>query len=492
MGRRQSFLLTVAASVAALVLAAPSSAVAAPAPGAPGVGDPYFPTYGNGGYDVRHYRVVTSYDPATDRIRGRTTITARATQDLSRFDLDFALTTSEVLVNGYRARIHTAGTELVVTPRNPVERGGRMDVVVTYTGIPSTVEVNGLTPWMRTADGALAVGEPEISSWWFPSNDHPRDKATYDIVTSVPAGVEVISNGRLRSHATRSGRTVWHWREAQPMATYLAYVAIGQYEITRGVTSSGVPWLNAFSKMLDERGTAARQSVGATPRIIEWESRLFGPYPFDTVGGVVPAHDFGFALENQSRPVYTPGFWADGRYDAVVVHELAHQWFGDSVSVHNWRDIWLNEGFASMAEWLYTEDHGGPSAQETFDGTYGNVPADDPFWDVVIGDPGAANLFHRAVYDRGAMTLQALRNRVGDATFRRILRDWVRQHHFGDASVADFVALSEHDSGMDLENFFRAWLYTGSKPAATSENGIPTRSSVTVHRAPSERDTLRR
>jgi aminopeptidase N len=494
MRRRRSLLLAAAASAAAVVLAAPATAVATPAPGAPGIGDPYYPTYGNGGYDVSHYTIVTSYDPATDRLRGTTAIAARATQDLSRFDLDFALTTTAVLVDGEPATTSTSGTELVVTPRRPIRRGEPLDVLVTYTGIPSQVTVNGLKPWVRTPDGAVAVGEPEIAAWWFPSNDHPRDKATYDIVTTVPAGVEVVSNGLLTAHATHGGRSVWAWRETKPMATYLAFVAIGQYDITHGVTSDGVPWLNAFSTGLDAtRGPAARTSVGHTPQILDWETRLFGPYPFETAGGVVPSADFGFALENQTRPVYSPEFWRDGApYDSVVVHELAHQWFGDSVSVHNWRDIWLNEGFASIAEWLYTEDHGGPTAQQTFDMTYLQHPADDTFWKVPIGDPGVANLFSDPVYDRGAMALQALRNRIGDATFRRTLRDWAQRKRYGNGSIPEFVALSEQESGTDLGDFFQTWLYTPAKPAPTSENGIPASSPATVHHVLTERAALRR
>jgi aminopeptidase N len=492
MGRHRSLLLTVAASVAALVVAVPSAAVAAPVPGAPGIGDPYFPTYGNGGYDVRHYTIVTSYDPATDRLRGTTTIDALATQDLSRFDLDFALTATKVLVDGHPARTSASGAELTVTPRHPLARGGRMRVVVTYTGVPGTVEVNGLKPWIHDRNGTLAVGEPEIAAWWFPSNDHPRDKATYDTVTTVPAGVEVIGNGRLLAHGTHSGRSVWHWRESEPMATYLAFVAIGQYEITRGTTASGIPWLNAFSTVPDPRAPFARASVGRTPQIIEWERALFGPYPFETVGGVVPAQDFRFALENQSRPVYSPELWAADRSDSVVVHELAHQWFGDSVSVHDWRDIWLNEGFATFTEWLYAEEHGGRGAQQTLTATYAAHDAADPFWDVVIGDPGPARLFSVAVYDRGAMTLQALRDRIGDATFRRTLRDWVQANRYGNGTVAEFVALSERNSGADLGKFFGAWLYTPARPAPTSDNGIPAGSVATVHGARSQRATPRR
>jgi aminopeptidase N len=455
-------------------MAVPSAAVAVPAPGAPGLGDPYYPLDGNGGYDVEHYAITIGYDPAGDRVTGTTVITAEATQDLSRFDLDFALTATKVTVNGTPAKSAVSGTELVVTPRRALTKGKRMVVTVSYTGVPSAVTVDGESPWTRMPGGAIAVNEPKIAPWWFPSNDHPQDKASYDIVTTVPAGLQVLSNGLLRSSATRGGKSTFHWRERKPMTTYLAFVAIGKYDITSGRTASGIPYVNAVAKDVGANGPAAKTSLAKTPEIIEWEAGVFGPYPFESVGGVVPERPFGFALENQTRPVYSPHFWDAGRNgDYVVVHELAHQWFGDSVSVHRWKDIWLNEGFASMAEWLYSEHVGDGTAQQVSDGYYAQYAADDPFWTVRIGDPGPTNQFDRAVYRRGAMTLQALRTRVGDPVFFRTLREWAAVEKYRNGSIEEFSALAERNSGQKLGTFFQTWLYTPSKPARTAENGLP-------------------
>ena len=486
MRRGMTSVLTAVLSVVVLVLTAtPSTAAAAPTPGAPGIGDAYFPTYGNGGYDAEHYAISIGYDPTTGVLAGTTVVTATATQDLSRFDLDFALTASAVSVNGAPARTSASGTELVVTPSHPLSRGERMTVTVTYGGKPADTRPNSFSPWLRTPTGAVLVGEPEASAWWFPGNDHPRDKATYDVTVTVPAGLQAISNGRGGVTRTDSVSSTWRWQESRPMATYLAFVAIGRYGITRGRTRSGIPYLNAVASGLGTRRAPARAAMARTAEIVDWEARTFGPYPFDTVGGVVPDADFGFALETQTRPVYSPVFFAGSQSAEVVVHELAHQWFGDSVSVHGWRDIWLNEGFATAAEWLYREHVGKATAPESLVAAYRQYPADDPLWRVTIGDPGQSDLFSAAVYDRGAMTLIALRNRVGGTAFLRLLREWAARHRYGNATVEEFVALAEHICGQDLRRFFRTWLSTPSKPAATPANGLPPNAAETGATRPS-------
>jgi hypothetical protein len=213
-------------------------------------------------------------------------------------------------------------------------------------------------------------------------------------------------------------------------------------------------------------GAIAAGSLAREPEIIKFESDIFGPYPFSAVGGIVDdVAGLGFALENQTRPIYAREFFTDPvNGDSVVVHELAHQWYGDSLSVANWRDIWLNEGFATYAEWMWSEREGLGTAQEIFDGFYDGIPADDPFWSLRIGDPGPDRLFDIAVYWRGGMTLHALRLQVGDAAFFRILKSWAATHAGGNLSIAQFVALSEQISGQQLDDLFNAWLYTPSKP----------------------------
>ncbi|AKU17914.1 M1 family metallopeptidase [Luteipulveratus mongoliensis] len=461
------------ALAAVLGLATTGTASAAPSDvGSPGIGDPYYKDYGNGGYDVGHYAIDVDYDPATDLITGTTTITATATQNLRKFDLDLALKATAVTVNGVPAKFSKPTShELAVVPKVPVVTGGPLKITVTYAGVPSTTKVNGFSPWVKTDDGAVAVGEPEIAAWWYPSNDHPRDKATFDVKATVPKGLQALSNGTLKK--TQYGRDgdTWVWHSAKPQATYLTFLAMGHFDITQGVGASGLPWINAVASNGGQEGEYAKKDLARTSEVIDFHSRAWGKYPFEITGGVAPAADFGFALENQTRPVYTRGFWRNGPNIYVIVHEQAHQWFGDAVSVHDWKDIWLNEGFASFAEWYWSEMHGEGSGQEILASYYAN-PDSSALWKLPIGDPGAGKEFSGQVYDRGAMTLQALRNRIGDPAFFQVMRTWVPKHRYGNGAIAEFVALAEKTSGEDLGGFFRNWLYTASKPAKTAENGL--------------------
>ncbi|WP_430542461.1 M1 family metallopeptidase [Streptomyces iconiensis] len=454
------------AVAASLLLAVPASA-AEPSPGTPGVGDPYYPEYGNGGYDVSHYDLRLTYQPKTDALQGTATLLATATQDLSRFNLDFALDVSEIRVNGKKAKFATSGAhELEVTPAKPLAKGDKATVVVRYKGVPSKVVVNGFTSWHRTPDGGVAANEPEAAWWWFPSNDHPSDKASYDVSVSVPDGTQAISNGTLQSQTSRAGWTRYNWRSRAPQATYLATLAVGRFDITKDRTDSGLPVINAYSKDLGEHDGAARASVERTAEITEWLEGYFGKYPFDAMGGYVPNTDTTYALETQTRPFYSPDDFADGSNTSVVVHEMAHQWYGDSVSLKGWKDIWINEGFARYSQWLWSEDQGEGTAQELADYAYASHPANESFWKVKPGDPGPDNQFHRAVYDRGAMAVQALRNKVGDKAFFKILKGWPQQHAGGNANVGDFTAYAEKVSGKPLASLFDTWLFQPTKPEA--------------------------
>lgn len=457
-----------ALAAASLLLAIPASA-ATPSPGAPGIGDPYYPYYGNGGYDVSHYDLRLRYQPGTDELEGTATIQARTTQDLSSFDLDFLLDVSEVRVNGAEAAFtHSQQHELVVTPKTPLAEGTTATVVVRYRGVPSTKSAYGFTAWHRTPDGAVAADEPESAWWWFPSNDHPSDKATYDVSVAVPDGTQAVSNGTLQSTVSKLGWTRYTWRQNKPQATYLATLALGRFDITTGTSEGGVPVVNAYSKDLGDNDGAARASVERTGEIVDWLSGYFGPYPFASAGGYVPNTTTGYALETQTRVYYSPKQFANGSNTSVVVHELAHQWYGDDVSLKRWKDIWINEGFARYAQWLWSEHEGEGTTQELADYVYDSHPAGDAFWTVRPGDPGPDGQFDIAVYDRGALAIQALRDKVGDKAFFAILKGWPRDHAYGNASVTDFRRYAERVSGKKLTALFDTWLFQPVKPGASA------------------------
>jgi aminopeptidase N len=474
------------ASAAAMTLFAGTALAASP--GAPGAGDPYFPTYGNGGYDVSHYDIRLNYNPDGDQLSGTTTILAKATEDLTQFDLDFLLKVKSVRVNNVPTTFVSDNGELILTPRGGVRKGQDLTIVVTYADSPSTVkDRNGFTAWTKTPDGALAIGEPEIASWWFPSNDHPTDKATFDVNVAVPNGVEAISNGTFVGQTRQiNGWTRWNWRSTKPQATYLTFLTIGQFEIRQGTTPSGQPYVNAYSERLGDNADAAKASIERTPEVIEFLSQNVGPYPFEAQGGIATP-GLGYALENQTRPNYDTAFFRRGANTYVIAHELGHQWFGDSVSVHHWRDIWLNEGFASYLEWLWSEHIGEGTAQENSDYTYDLYPADDPFWQVLPGDPGSDKVFDNAVYDRGALTLHALRVAVGDDKFFEILKTWTAEKKYSDATIEEFIAVAERVSGQQLDQLFQTWLFTKGKPAqAPGRTADAAAKSLSVASAPAK------
>ncbi|MDQ4031894.1 MAG: M1 family peptidase, partial [Actinomycetota bacterium] len=230
-------------------------------------------------------------------------------------------------------------------------------------------------------------------------------------------------------------------------------------------TPNGRPFITAYSNDLGDAAGAAHASVERSPEIVEFQETLFGPYPFEAQGGVAgPPDGIGFALENQTRPVYGPGYWRAGSNTYVVTHEIAHQWFGNSVAVGQWRDIWLNEGFATYAEWLYTERTGGRSAQQMAELTYQRRPAGTEYWRTTPGDPGAADVLSGPVYTRGAMALQALRVEVGDEDFFTALRTWATERRGGNGTVADFLAVIERVSNEQVDDVAQTWLFTPSRP----------------------------
>ncbi|AWE50990.1 M1 family metallopeptidase [Streptomyces nigra] len=437
-------------------------------PGGPGVRDPYFPKAGNGGYDVGHYALDLSYDPATRHLAGTAEITARAKKDLSAFDLDLTgLDVERVEVEGRPARFSRNGQELIVRPRDELVEGETFLTVVRYSGSPRTVtDPDGSKEgWLRTAGGgALALGEPTGSMAWFPGNHHPSDKATYDVTVTVPEGTEVVSNGELAGRRTTGGRTAFRWRTAEPMAGYLATLAIGDYTVHRStVRTVADREMPVYAAVVPGQEKAARKALATLPEVVRWGEDAFGPYPFASTGAIVAGEqDAGYALETQNRPVF-PGAPDTG----LLVHELAHQWFGNSVTPESWRDMWLNEGFATYAEWLWREDHGGDSAQETFDALYDHGEDEhEDLWSFPPADPpGADRISDEPVYSRGAMVLHKIRQTVGDEDFRELVRGWAAKHRHGNADTDDFTSYVERTApDEDFTPIWSNWLYGKGRP----------------------------
>jgi aminopeptidase N len=309
-----------------------------------------------------------------------------------------------------------------------------------------------------TDDGAFVVGEPQGAPGWFPANDNPRDKATFDVVVTVPQGITAVGNGRLLAQLTAGGRTTFAWREGRPMAPYLATLTNGRFDVARGRTPGGVPTYVAVDP---SQAADAAPALARLGDIVDFFSPLYGPYPFETAGAIVDhAPNAGYAVESQTKPNF------DSAPDlSTLVHELSHQWFGDAVTLAVWPDIWLHEGFATWSEWIWTERTGGRTAQAAFDALYA-APAGSGLWSPAPAAlPGPEELFGNVVYARGAMTLQALRTKVGDPVFFHILRRFYAGFRYGNATTADFEGLAERLSGQDLGRFFDVWLRRPVKPA---------------------------
>jgi len=422
-----------------------------------GAAEPFFPHAGSRAYDVKSYDVSIGYSRG-GRIRANARIALVARQRLLQLSLDFR--GPRVRAVRPKAEVRRRGGKLILTLAHPIPMGEPATLVVEYAGVPPTItDPDGTKEgWVPTDDGALAVGEPQGTAAWLPCNNIPADKATFHVTVSVPEDLKAISNGRLVNIGRNTfGQVFYSWLEDSPMSPYLAVLDIGRGKLWKQAFGGRPYWT-----LMDPRLAAdSRLVVESLPEVIRFEARLFGGYPFDSAGSIVDyAPGLGYALETQSRPIYA--FVPDL---TTLVHETAHQWFGDSVGLKRWPNIWLNEGFATWTEWYYAERHGRRSAHAIFDRLYRVPASDEAFWNPPSGHPGTpVHMFGPSVYVRGAMALQALRMKIGTAPFLRILEAWTTEHRHGSADTEDFIALAERVSGRDLGRFFGRWLFRRGKP----------------------------
>jgi aminopeptidase N len=469
-------LVSTGAAISLAMVSSPAHAAppsgSTPTPGSAGIGDTLFPELGNGGYDVSHYALNFAWS-ADQTYRVKETIQARATQALSRFDLDLAGNqVGAVSVDGAPATWTRVNEELVITPAQPLNLNAAFTVDIVYSG--STAD--GVTeppfeasfPFQQTNTGGFALtNQPHFAHFAFPSNDHPSDKATYDFTISAPVGFTAVANGTLRSSATTGTTTVWKYTEASPMASELVSIAVDRYASVSQTGPHGLPIRSYFPP-----GTEATYGpiadLGAEQ--VAWMESQVGPYPFDTYGIQIidPAHPFSFALENQTLPIYDPAFFTFPRsfWEPILVHELSHQWFGDSVSPSRWSDAWLNEGHATWYEQSYAELKGYGTLEDRMRAEYGfgdlHRAAFGPVAQPKFSD--FVDLFSTNIYDGGALVLFALREKVGAAAFGQIERRWVAEHRDGHASTQDFIDLAAQVAGPAVRPFLTDWLFGTTTP----------------------------
>lgn len=433
----------------------------APGPGAPGIGDPYFPELGNGGYDVLHYLLDLAWDPDREHLQATTTVDAVAVRPLSRFNLDLVgLEVATVEVDGQTAAFDRTGErELEIAPEAPLAEGDDFQVVVAYEGTPEPIEglIEGLGGWQSIDGEVFVAAEPDGAASFYPVNDHPADKACYSFRLTAPDDLVAVANGVQVTSGQRGGAEgtlTWEYEALEPMASYLVQVAIANFVIEESESDSGVPLRHVIDEDVHEQGA---DGLAPTAEVMDFFVDLFGPYPFATYGGLVVDDFLGFALETQTLSLFGPNVLRE----EIIVHELAHQWYGNSVSPATWQDVWLNEGFATYAEWLWSE-HADAASVDTI--AVARARSAGSGLDSPPGDPGSGDLFNRTVYIRGALTLHALRHEVGDEVFFEILREWADRYGGSSASSEDFETLAAEIADRNLADLFDVWLRSDELP----------------------------
>lgn len=435
--------------------------------GAASAGDSRIPGIGNGGYDAKHYDADIKVEPggaldATAKMR------AQATQDLDQLNIDFVgFDIESVKINGKEAGYKREDGELIVTPAHRLSKGQEFELQVDYNGQPQPLRSkHAPVPlgWNTFEGGSFVVSEPDGTRAWLPVNDHPTDKASYSFHINVPRPMIAAANGVLTAVDEQADSRTFHFEARDQMASYLSTVHVGEYERFESQSLDGkVPIQNYFPTDLVEK---AQRDFARVPEMMSFLTEKLGPYPFESYGNIVMDTNLGgaAALETQTLPLYDRGMvTGEQRMDRVLVHEMAHHWFGNSVSPGDWKDIWLNEGLASYCEMLWTEHDQGVEARdralaraEQIVKRYGSS---DP-----IAEPAANRLFDAKVYQGGALAIHALRKEVGDETFFEILKQYGTQHRDSTATTDDLVAISSAVSGKDLFPFFQRWVYSSDLP----------------------------
>jgi aminopeptidase len=433
--------------------------------GADTAGDPYVPSHGNGGYSVESYELDLDYRVSSNRLTGKATITAVATHPLSRLSLDLVgLRVAKVSVNGRRAtRYAHRNGKLHIWPATDLMDGAEFVVDIQYAGNPAPTDSPwGELGWEELTEGVIVASQPSGAATWFPCNDHPGDKAHYRITVTTDSPYHVVANGRLVSRRTKASRTSWVYDQAAPMATYLATIQIGRYDVLE-LASSPVPQRAVLPHALIRD---FRTDFGRQQDMVDTFCRLFGPYPFTAYTVVVTDDPLEIPLEAQGISVFGSNH-LDGRRgsERLVAHELAHQWFGNSLTPATWQHIWLNEGFACYAEWLWSEESGGLSANQQVAKAHSRLAGLEQ--DLVLSDPGPELMFDDRLYKRGAITLHVLRQLLGDGTFFDLLRTWTRTYRHGSVTTEDFIALatSVAADGDAVRRLFAEWLDAPELPA---------------------------
>jgi aminopeptidase N len=478
LGIRRTGRFTAATAVAAALVATTTAAAGADeaTTGAASLGDRLFPQLGNGGYDARAYDVGFDYRPGSMTMASTVTMTAVATQNLSGFSLDSAgQRLRTVRVNGRPARFRLTGEKLRITPERPLRRGLPFSVKVDYVAdrganppspaydLPEGLEWP-LKPWVNAPDGFALMGQPDRAHVFFPSNDHPSDKALFTFRVSTPKDLTAVANGALAAKTTANGRTTFVYRTDHPIPTDVVQVAVGHFTQVDQIGPAGLP-LRGYAAA--GRAGEVTPAIRRTPAQVAWAERTLGlGFPYSSYGQLAVDSGYdGVALETATLSTFSAAGLAlpDERESPVQVHELIHQWFGDAVSPRTWDDMWLNEGHATYYQLRYAADRGLQTMDQAMKGIYQAAAQTRS-----AGPPARLGNAVGVLFDTdagGAITLYALRQQVGDRTFQQIERTFLTTYRDRSASTRDYIAVANRVSGRDLTGLFNAWLYDPEMPS---------------------------
>lgn len=432
--------------------------------------DPYIRGHGSTAYSVLRYELELDVRLASNLLQGRATLMARALIPLTTVELDLvALRMDKATVNGERVVRHAhRGGKLRLTLPAPVDAGQEFSMEIRYGGNPAPATGRwGEVGWEELDDGVLVAGQPTGAPTWFPCNDRPSNKASYRITVTTDADYTVVCNGLMVSHTRKSSRETWVYEQSGPMATYLATIQIGRYKLfslPASDASKQIPVRIAVPKRLQSQAASA---LSRQREMVETFVSHFGPYPFHAYTVVVTDDELEIPLEAQSLSIIGRNhLQQDWEAQRLIAHELSHQWFGNSLTLSKWCDIWLHEGFACFSEWVWSEDSGSMTIAERAAGAHAKLSSEPQ--NLVVGDPGPAMMFDDRVYKRGALALEALRRRLGNKQFFALLREWVARYRHNSVATSDFVALIDEfyaeSEGFCAKEFLEPWLYESALP----------------------------
>lgn len=426
----------------------------------------YVPGHGDERFDVTHYDISVGYAPASNRLDGKVTVTLVLQQSTNQIEFDlYRLRVSKVTATaGGRVKFSHRRSRLVLTFASELNQGSELSVTIAYNGSPRPMPgLDGDAGWEELADGMIVASQPHGAPSWFPCNDRPDNKASYSFAISAPKGYTVLANGGGGVVRTNAGSATWNFFQDEPMATYLASLHIGKFDISDQVLDDTQPG-TTVTRVAAPAGELARckHALRGQPDMMKFFTEVYGPYPFEAYTAVVTPDALEIPLEAQSLSIFGMNHMTDRWNDQrLIAHELSHQWFGNSLTLEQWRDIWLHEGFACYSEWLWSE-HAGHGATQSHADRYWQKVRDSDL-DLVLADPGPDLMFDDRVYKRGALTLHAIRAELGDESFFALLRDWVAENRYGAVTTEQFIEFAAN-RGVP-QQLLQDWLWETEVPA---------------------------